>query len=169
MMNGIHLCNQKVLLLRSILDMDDDIKIVLSTAWRVLYESKQLADMLYRVGLGTRSCRIIDRTPSSYHKKHKEQGATLNSIGYPQHRGLEIQTWLEENRGSWTDYVILDDSGDMTEQQVKHTFVQTDAWKGLTEEDCQKMCDILGLGKFVHTRKYLHTKEEIIARREKFK
>ena len=169
LMNGIHLCNKKVLLLRSLLAMDSDIKIVISSAWRILYTQEVLCDMLYRVGLGTRSMCVLGFTPTRVDPKYKKEASVLNSLGIQQYRGYEINAWLEENRGSWTDYVILDDSGDMTNDQIKHTYVRVDANIGLTEANCQQMCDILGLGEFVHNNVYLDTKEEIRVRRKERK
>lgn len=53
----------------------------------------------------------------------------ITDVGGPT-RGHEIQRWIDEHKP--TNYVILDDDGDMLEHQRSH-FVQTDPEHGLTE------------------------------------
>ena len=100
-------------------------RIVLSSDWRLDKESadyKYLTQKLkYKGGI-----QIYSHTPD------------LNW----QRRGLEIRDWLVNHKVA--NYVILDDVcfADFNRELLDH-FVQTDDWKGLTDEDIQKAIEIL--------------------------
>ncbi|CAL9985839.1 hypothetical protein VPHD479_0280 [Vibrio phage D479] len=140
MLNGVHLNNHKVLLLRSLLDMDKDVKIVISSAWRILNDHEQIAMQLYRCGLGVRHSRVIGSTDNGY----VEEGSVDNRHGLNQQRGLQIDRWLK-NHPEVTEYVILDDSIDMTDYQLSNRFIRIDAETGLTECYCARAAVMLGL------------------------
>lgn len=97
------------------------IQIVLSSVWRSgvrFVEEKEKAF----------SFPIIDRTP-----------------WYPfpgSIRGDEIKLWLDAHP-EVTHYCIVDDDSDMLEEQ-KPFFVQTKHQEGITFEDMEKICKILG-------------------------
>ena len=94
-------------------------------------------------------------------KTLREVGVVLPIVGYTDHfhsdwfcRGNEIEKWLCDNFGSFGtkfgskyyqkdyEYVIFDDDADMLMGQ-KDNFVQTDRYKGLTQEDIDKAISIL--------------------------
>ena len=68
---------------------------------------------------------------------------TSNLEGFNISRGMEIQDWLDRHPNV-SSYVILDDSSDMLEEQFPH-FVNTDPYKGLTDEDVNRAIQILEL------------------------
>lgn len=92
-----------------------DVKVVLSSAWRLHYPYAQVARAL---GLP-----IIDKTPYL--------------IGP---RGMEINAWLSEHP-LVEQYAILDDDADMLPDQLPH-FVRTDGNDGLTWAGYQKLCSL---------------------------
>lgn len=63
------------------------------------------------------------------------------NVGLGNGRGGEIQQWLNDHR-EVTNYVILDDDGDMWESQLFH-FVQTNYEYGLTESETTYAIKIL--------------------------
>jgi hypothetical protein len=113
-----------------------DAHIVLSSTWRMGLNVDQIQTMLTYAGLD--GSRIIGRT----------------SQANPSQRGSQIARFLEDIGGAdtskhlvetghlvhdlWgkslspTSYVILDDDGDMTEEQKASHFVQTQFYEGLT-------------------------------------
>lgn len=91
-----------------------DADIVLSSAWRIGNNTHTIREMLYPMGL----YRVI--------------GRTCDNIG-KYNRGEEIQAWIDEF--GCPNYVILDDSEDMTPYQVEHHFINTDGLVGMTEQD----------------------------------
>lgn len=97
------------------------IQIVLSSVWR---GGKRFAQEKERAF----SFPIIDRTP--WHP-------FPDSI-----RGDEIKMWLD-NHPEVTHYCIVDDDSDMLEEQ-KPFFVKTKHQEGITFEDMEKICKILG-------------------------
>ena len=56
-------------------------------------------------------------------------------------RGIEIKYWLDNNPG-WERFVIVDDDGDMMDEQ-KEYFVRTDSAVGVTIQTYRKMREIL--------------------------
>lgn len=91
------------------------VQVVLSSAWRLHYDYKDVAKAF--------DLPIIDRTPSL--------------LGC---RGNEIKHWLD-NHVECTHYAILDDDPDMLPEQ-KTQFVQTSAYEGMTWADFVKLCAI---------------------------
>jgi hypothetical protein len=104
---------------------EDDVKIVISSTWRNLYDLEWLKSHLASYGID--SSRVIDKTPSSFNRE----------------RGFEINEWLEDHP-EVTEFVILDDNfiGNGYEQAGK--VVATSWATGLTLDACLKAIDILG-------------------------
>ena len=103
-----------------------DADVVISSDWRIASGWKE---RLEKAGLQ----RIIDKTPIT----------TFGSYGSTYHfsRGEEIQMWLEWHP-EVTNYVILDDRTDFTEEQICH-FVKINPYCGLTDEDIILAINIL--------------------------
>lgn len=107
--------------------------IVLSSSWRLLHATKEVA-----AGL---NLPVIDRTPS----------LTGN-------RGQEIAAWLAEHP-SVTVYAIVDDDSDMLESQRAH-FVQTSHEDGLQFRDYQALLRVLNGEAAGHSRKALFWEDQ---------
>lgn len=106
--------------LKEVMDKVPDLKIVISSAWR-LHGLSYMQRVLHKNGIdGT---RVIDVTG-------REDGF----------RGHQIQCWLDRNPGV-TNMVILDDESDMGALMPK--LVKTRSFKGLTEEEIPLIFDIL--------------------------
>lgn len=110
------------------------IQVVLSSAWRLTHDYKDVAKAF--------DLPIIDRTPSL--------------LGC---RGDEIQHWLD-NHVEVTNYAILDDDPDMLESQEPH-FIHTRGSEGMTWADFSRLCQIFGESPFsgeVRQRNWRETK-----------
>jgi hypothetical protein len=103
-----------------------DVKIVISSTWRLLHPLDEIRGFLKARGGDQASKVIIDRTPGS-------------SSG---RRGPEINNWLELHSGPEDKFVILDDDADMMEWQLPF-FVQTDFLTGLTDKHVEQAIRIL--------------------------
>lgn len=97
-----------------ILDKLPELKIVISSTWRVMHSMQEMKNFLEP--LGVKPNKIIDFTPD------------LGAV----ERGLEIQKWLDDHP-EVKEFVILDDNSDMA--HLKHKLVKTDEWHGLTLRD----------------------------------
>ena len=85
-------------------------------------------------------------------KKLRFKGFNLKVIGYTEHyeicsdwivRGNSIKKWLYDNCNDIDyQYAIVDDNGDMLLEQKDH-FVQTNSIIGITDEDVEKLNEIL--------------------------
>jgi len=85
------LCNVCTANFQNVLDVYPQVKVVLSTTWRELYEMDWLKQKLESYHID--STRVIGRTPS------RRDGD----------RGREIQQWLDENKNV-TQYIVIDDN-----------------------------------------------------------
>ncbi len=97
-----------------------DVKVVVSSTWRLIHKLPKLKDLLAQAGF---SGRVIGTTPSIPYSKRQE----------------EIQSWLNRHP-EVTAYVILDDDGDAV---IPGHFVQTDNTWGLKPEHVARCQDIL--------------------------
>jgi len=104
-----------VRLIRKLCD-DFDIKIVLSSSWRICDEDdfKKLIEVL--------DLPVIGRTP----------------ILYGCERGVEIDAWLHSQKESIECYAIVDDVDEMLKHQIKR-FVKCNCEEGLTFVDYTKL------------------------------
>jgi len=94
--------------------------IVISSSWRKLFEKQTLVNHFKKYGI---DC-IVDMTPD-----------------LKQHRGLEIQAWLNEHKDI-EKFAILDDDNDMF--HLAPYLIKTN-WKyGLTEDNANKVIEMLG-------------------------
>lgn len=97
-------------------------KLVVSSTWRKHFSTKKFKEMF--AVYGWIDAPVIDRTPGGYRI-----------------RGMEINTWLNDNK-EVEDYVIIDDYDDFMVAQ-RPFFVHTDPEVGLSEEDVKKAIKIL--------------------------
>jgi hypothetical protein len=115
--------------LRFILKEIPDLKIVVSSTWRMGRTVEELRDVLEKAGVARD--RVLDKTEVIY---------SMDS-GYTKEidRGLEIQKWLDDNANHSVlmpkyqvdDFVILDDDSDMAHLKETQHFIQTDYAHGL--------------------------------------
>lgn len=113
--------------LLEVLDRVPDLKIVVSSAWRLGDTVEGLRDLLSKNGIPAE--RIIDKTANQSQK------------GYE--RGYEIQDWLEAHP-EVTEFAIVDDDSDMLESQ-KERFVHTSYMHGLIWGDALQLCRLFGV------------------------
>lgn len=129
---GIHLCSDKVILLRNFCEQYD-CDVVISSSWRIGRTLKELTEILAYVGFWCDK-RIIGTTPVA----NKDD---INFRGCE--RGYEIEQWLQNQKGDY-NYLILDDDADMLEYQTLR-FLQIDPALGLVSPYIKKMKEILGI------------------------
>jgi len=106
--------------LSSLLAREPDLKIVISSAWRI-WGALYMKKVFIKNGLD--ETRIIDCTG-------QENGK----------RGYQIQCWLDRNPGV-TSMVILDDESDM--DPLMHKLVKTSMFVGLTSKEVDLAVDML--------------------------
>jgi hypothetical protein len=100
-----------------ILEEVPDLKIVISSSWRLGTSMEELRKILAREGVPP-EC-VIDKTPDLYKDKHELP------------RGLEIQKWLDDNQHLGIEkFCIVDDDSDMEHLTETH-FVKTNACVGM--------------------------------------
>lgn len=98
-----------------------DLKIVISSSWRI-WGLEYMQKILTANGID--GSRVIDITG-------KEDGI----------RGHQIQCWLDRNPGI-TSFVILDDESDMGD--LFHRLVKTNSRSGLTFKDAEEVIEMFG-------------------------
>lgn len=98
-----------------------NVKVVLSSTWRLEFTPEQTSD-----GLGI---PCIDRTKS-----------------LPGTRGVEINEWLSRHPEVEV-YAIVDDNSDMLPEQMER-FVQTHMDDGLTLREFRKLCALFGINEY---------------------
>jgi hypothetical protein len=115
--NALELCPSAVSNLEYILEEHRDLKVVVSSTWRLGCELKDLK-ALFPCSSLIRS-RIIDSTP-------------VLKTGQ---RGDEIKKWIVTQNRKVKDYVVLDDDSDM--DAVEDNFVHINHKNGLTYTDAE--------------------------------
>lgn len=107
-------------------------KIVISSDWRISWEGTRMR--LERMGL-TRDI-VIDKTPEliwTMVSRHDYMNGNYDEDDYKYSRGREIDMWLEAHP-ECTNYCIIDDRMDFTEEQQPH-FVHVNSYCGITDDD----------------------------------
>ncbi len=102
-----------------IVEKFDDLRIVVSSTWRIGTTVEELQTLLGNIGIPKE--RVIGKTPIMSGKE----------------RGNEIYDWLQENKHTQTKYAVLDDDSDMT--MVWDCFFQTDNYVGLDYRVAEKV------------------------------
>lgn len=146
--SGWNLCPKKMKLLGEILQATDA-KIVISSSWR----RNTLEETLDFISGGSIHAKhnpfpfldnvvgITNRMYAfSYNDPINERSGKRPNYLIP--RGVEIDRWLKINGHDVYNYVILDDDNDMLYCQ-RNNFVQTDPYKGLSEENVEQAIKIL--------------------------
>ena len=106
--------------LNVILEAVPELKIVVSSAWRI-WGLEKMREILEKNGID--KSRVIDITGD-------EKGS----------RGYQIQCWLDRNPGV-TNIVILDDDSDM--DHLMNKLVKTNSFIGLTETGAKQAIKVL--------------------------
>lgn len=97
-----------------------DLKVVISSTWRLNYSISQLQQIFDLQGV---NCKIYDYTPILY-----------------EDRGLEIENWLCNNH--YTNFVILDDNVKNIVKYGLPNIVKCETLLGLTEKEFLKIKEI---------------------------
>jgi hypothetical protein len=101
-----------------------DSRIVISSSWRNIHSMEQLRRMFAQHGI---THRVIDRT------------------GDLDHRGREIQQWLDNNPHLVRNFVVIDDETWQLEAfEASGRMVHTDIEQGLTDADVDRAIQLLG-------------------------
>lgn len=107
----------------------EDIKIVISSSWRILFDSYSYIEEMF--------CDIFKEY--SYQKrKHKYENLVIGRTKSFGDRGLEILQWLNDNSElNITNYIVVDDEIDYDIKQYinKEHYIHTDNKIGLTNYD----------------------------------
>ncbi len=111
--------------------------IVISSSWK-LWGLDAMQRMWTRRDLPG---EVIDITPNT-ESDEMLLSIDLDFMDIPAIKGSEIKEWLSTNGNQDTRYAILDDLPDMLPEQESH-FVQTDPRIGITEEDAERIIEIL--------------------------
>lgn len=98
-----------------ILDTYREVKIVISSTWRINYSIPWLQEKLASYGID--SSRVIGRTPDLFR-------STLNGD-----RGMEIAEWLSENP-SVSHYIVIDDNDEGISKLHGHDKFVFTTWEG---------------------------------------
>jgi hypothetical protein len=119
------LSNQSCAAFQWVLDCYPEVKVVISSAWRTIYDLEWLKAKLASYHID--SSRIIDRTPV-------DPGCN---------RGLEINTWLQ-NHPEVTHYAIIDDNDEgITTIHGTGRFVWTNWFSGMHMGHAEELKDKL--------------------------
>lgn len=86
-------------------------KIVISSAWRYSFTIEQFHELFSKFEWDTKDI-IIDVTRREYNKSDNNGNVDI--------RGNQIKDWIDNNVNGAYNYVILDDSSDMLDEQMKH-------------------------------------------------
>ena len=108
-----------------------DAKIIITSTWRfdsdiqALWRNRNLAG------------EVIGITPTILREK------AIGKINvYYDHRGMEVEAWLEDNAIDPYKYAILDDVDDYLPHQSEH-LILTDPMTGITEDVAEKVISLL--------------------------
>lgn len=102
-----------------------DLKIVVSSSWRT-FGLDAVTDVLKSNGIDPR--RVIDITG------HEQSTNSWN------HRGFQVECWLKRHTNV-KHFAIVDDESDF--DPFMHKLVKTDRFKGLTQDNVEKLLEIL--------------------------
>lgn len=117
-----HVCTSNFQL---ILDHFPEVKIVISSTWREMFNLEWLQNKLQSYGID--SSRVIDKTP----------------VRYSGIRGQEISMWLEDHP-EVTKFVIIDDNQIGNGYEEQGVVIKTTWDTGLTLEHVHKTIILLG-------------------------
>ena len=146
--SGWCLCPKKMQLLGEIIEKTDA-RIVISSSWR-RHTLEETIEFISGGSIHSKSnqfpyCdKVIGITDRMYAFSYSDPIHELSGKRphYLIPRGVEIDRWLKGNGHDVENYVILDDNDDMLYCQ-RNNYVQTDAYKGLSEENVEQAIKIL--------------------------
>lgn len=113
--------------------------IVLSTAWRSMYNGLALERALRRRGLAD-EVRVIGQTP--------DLTRTAGGLYRPVPRNDEVRAWLDENRPGWTarDVLVLDDEDHAWSAPLRARWVRSSFTDGgFTRDHLARALRLFGL------------------------
>lgn len=129
---GCNWCPTACANLSSLMDSEPDLRLVISSTWRLGCNLGRMRQYFLNRGLKWQHAHhIIGMTPD------------LSRPSEDVARGLEIQAWLDKNaKRKWVSgFAIVDDDSDMS--HLKHKLVQTRMEEGLTMEHVERIREIL--------------------------
>ena len=126
----------KIKWIKKIID-ETDAKIVVSSSWRRENVKETINDMIGKTKRCPRNKMLYWLIDNIYDVTSWFSDKKYNGTG----RGGEIQTWLDKHP-EVNNYVIIDDDGDMLDEQLYH-FVQTNYEDGLTEVETKRAIKVL--------------------------
>lgn len=130
-----------------------DVKIVISSSWRLGRKMDELKEIARKSGLDP-EC-IIGKTPAIFFKeprkvwRWKKWGPWYGRIIPRRYsrieadRGEEIQYWMDQNGVKAEDIAIIDDESDMA--HLKHRLVKTNSYDGMGFTGALRVCKMLGI------------------------
>lgn len=98
-----------------------DLKVVITSTWRIAHSIDRLNDIFKEQGITT---DIYDYTP------------VLSKA-----RGLEIQEWLDNNHCD--DFIVIDDKTSDIEPYIKKNVIKCRSWVGFSQEEYDEIYKIL--------------------------
>lgn len=98
-----------------------DLKIVITSTWRITHNIDKLQDIFTQQGI---TGKIYDYTPIL----QKE-------------RGLEIKEWLDNNKCD--NFIVIDDKTSNIEPFIKNNIIKCRSWVGFSQEEFEIACKIL--------------------------
>lgn len=98
-----------------------DLKVVITSTWRIAHSIDRLNDIFKEQGITT---DIYDYTPIL----EKE-------------RGLEIKEWLDNN--ICDNFIVIDDKTSDIEPFINKNVVKCRSWVGFSQEEYNEICKIL--------------------------
>lgn len=114
-----------------------DIRIVVSSTWRIGTSVKELQDILVMGGF-KHPKRVIGKTVRWFADKEGKRALKKEDIHQSIYRGYEIQEWLNNNE--WRSFVILDDDSDMV--HLMPYLIQMNGYDGLLYSQCQRALEM---------------------------
>lgn len=142
-----HLDPEKVALVEQIISATDA-KIVVSSSWRGNSKSREefISKLFNRYKRLTECISEDSLFIKSIYDVTDRNGSA---------RGDEIQRWLDAHDKEVDTYVILDDDGDMLDNQLL-CFVQTDGWEGITSREVKLAIQVLKNEKVINPIRMNH-------------
>lgn len=121
---------ENVAVFRRMMKKLPDVKIVVSSSWRINCTIPQFKQMFEAIGVKN---EIIGTTPAGLPNQDVDEGKIITA--YPR-RGHEIAAWLADNP-KCKKFVILDDNSDM--EHLIDKLVQTRWASGLLQEHADEV------------------------------
>ena len=86
-----------------------DLKIVLSSSWRKLYDIISMREIFIQMGI---EGELIDYTTKEYMDKTYYKDLEYDKSRIPKDRGMQISHWLDERKYNIDKYLVIDDDID---------------------------------------------------------